>query len=222
MNLNVTRRSIAATALLALLVSGTLSALAPAKKTARPKKESRFKPKDYAKVKAILKTSQGDVALRFFFDRAPAHVKNFVDLAASGFYDGTVFHRVIPGFVIQGGDPNTKDPGKSGLWGFGGNTDPKGKPITVKAEFNDLPHRRGVISMARTQSDPDSASSQFFIILKDAPSLDRQWTVFAEVSDGIDVVDKLVAESRADTNDLRTGGRPSNYQKINKVELLEP
>jgi peptidyl-prolyl cis-trans isomerase B (cyclophilin B) len=148
-------------------------------------------------------------------------VKNFVDLAASGFYDGTLFHRVIPGFVIQGGDPNTKDVGKTGLWGLGGNTDPKGKPITVKAEFNDLPHRRGVVSMARAQSDPDSASSQFFIVLKDTPSLDRQWTAFAEVSSGLDVVDKLVSESRADTNDVRTGGRPTNYQKINKIELVE-
>ncbi|MEO6323123.1 MAG: peptidylprolyl isomerase, partial [Thermoanaerobaculia bacterium] len=122
MKLNVTRRALAATALLALLVPGAALALSPAAKVARQKKETRFKVKDYAKVKAILKTSQGDVTLRFLFDRAPAHVKNFVDLAASGFYDGTLFHRVIPGFVIQGGDPNTKDPGKSGLWGFGGAT----------------------------------------------------------------------------------------------------
>ncbi|MEO6324463.1 MAG: peptidylprolyl isomerase, partial [Thermoanaerobaculia bacterium] len=103
----------------------------------------------------------------------------------------------------------------------GGATDPKGKPLNVKHEFNDLPHRRGVVSMARMQTDPDSASSQFFIVLKDAPSLDRQWTVFAEVADGMEAIDRLVAESHADTNDLRTGGRPASYQKINKIELTE-
>ncbi len=207
-----------------LALAGALAvpadAAAPQKKAATKKKEKKVssKPRDYAKTLAVLKTSQGDVTIRFFFDKAPGHVKNFVDLAASGFYDGTLFHRVIPDFMVQGGDPNTKDPGKSALYGMGGNTDKAGKPLNVKAEFNEISHKRGILSMARA-SDPDSGSSQFFIVVKDSPFLDRQYTVFGEVVKGMDVVDRIVTESNADTTDPRSGGKPRAYQKILKVEL---
>lgn len=207
---------------LALAGAAVPAAAATARKTPANKKEKKVssKPRDYAKTLAVLKTSQGDVTIRFFYDKAPGHVKNFVDLAAAGFYDGTLFHRVIPDFMVQGGDPFTKDPSKSALYGTGGNTDKAGKPLNVKAEFNDVTHRRGVLSMARA-SDPDSASSQFFVVVKDSPFLDRQYTVFGEVVKGMEVVDRIVTESNSDTSDPRSGGKPRSYQKILKIELTE-
>jgi peptidyl-prolyl cis-trans isomerase B (cyclophilin B) len=116
-------------------------------------------------------------------------VKNFLDLAKNGIYDNTVFHRVIPGFMIQGGDPTSKDPSKRRAYGTGG------PGYTIKAEFNSKPHKRGTLSMARSQS-PDSAGSQFFICVKDSSFLDRQYTVFGEVESGIEVVDKIVSQPR--------------------------
>ena len=207
---------------LALAGAAVPAAAATAQKAPAKKKEKKVssKPRDYAKTLAVLKTSQGDVTIRFFYDKAPGHVKNFVDLAASGFYDGTLFHRVIPDFMVQGGDPYTKDPSKSALYGTGGNQDKAGKPLNIKAEFNDVTHKRGVLSMARA-SDPDSASSQFFIVVKDSPFLDRQYTVFGEVVKGMEVVDKIVTESNSDTSDPRSGGKPRAYQKIIRVELVE-
>jgi peptidyl-prolyl cis-trans isomerase B (cyclophilin B) len=199
-----------------------VEAAAQQKKAVPTKKEKQVssKPRDYGKTLAVLKTSQGDVTIRFLLDKAPGHVKNFVDLAAARFYDGTLFHRVIPDFMIQGGDPLTKDPSQAEVCGTGGNTDRFGKPLNVKAEFNDVSHRRGVVSMARA-SDPDSASSQFFIVVKDSPFLDRQYTVFGEVVKGMDVVDRIVSESNSDTADPRSGGRPRAYQRILKVELVQ-
>jgi peptidyl-prolyl cis-trans isomerase B (cyclophilin B) len=205
---------------LALALAVAASAAPPAKKPAAKKKEAKTaKPRDYAKTNAVLHTSQGDVTIAFFHDKAPNHVKNFIDLSASGFYDGTLFHRVIPGFMIQGGDPLTKDPGKARFYGTGENTDKSGAPVRLKAEFNEVSHKRGIVSMARA-SDPDSASSQFFIVVKDSPFLDRQYTAFGEVVSGMDVVDKLVAESSPDTSDPRTGGLPRTFQKIVRVELV--
>jgi peptidyl-prolyl cis-trans isomerase B (cyclophilin B) len=134
----------------------------------------------------------GDIVLKFFPDVAPGHVKNFTDLAKKGFYNGTTFHRVIPGFMIQGGDPNSKNPDRS-MHGMGG---PGHK---VKAEFNSKPHKRGIVSMARS-NDPDSAGSQFFICVADANFLDWQYTVFGEVVSGMDVADKVVGMKR-DGND---------------------
>jgi cyclophilin family peptidyl-prolyl cis-trans isomerase len=136
--------------------------------------------------------SLGDIVLKFFPDVAPGHVKNFTDLAKKGFYNGTTFHRVIPGFMIQGGDPNSKNPDRS-MHGMGG---PGHK---VKAEFNSKPHKRGIVSMARS-NDPDSAGSQFFICVADANFLDWQYTVFGEVVSGMDVADKVVGMKR-DGND---------------------
>ena len=134
----------------------------------------------------------GEIVLRFFPDVAPGHVKNFVTLSKQGFYNGTTFHRVIPGFMIQGGDPNSKSPDRSSH-GMGG---PGHK---VKAEFNSKPHKRGIVSMARS-NDPDSAGSQFFICVADANFLDWQYTVFGEVVSGMEVADKVVTMKR-DGND---------------------
>lgn len=133
---------------------------------------------------AVIETTLGSIELEFLDDVAPGHVKNFKDLANKGFYDGTTFHRVIPGFMIQGGDPNSKSEDRS-MHGMGG------PGYTIKAEFNSTPHDRGVLSMARSQ-DPNSAGSQFFIVVKDSPFLDNQYTVFGKVIKGMDTVDKIV------------------------------
>ncbi len=130
----------------------------------------------------------GDIVLRFFSDVAPGHVRNFVKLSKEGFYNGTTFHRVIPGFMIQGGDPNSKNPDRT-THGMGG------PGYKVKAEFNSKPHRRGAVSMARA-NDPDSAGSQFFICVAEANFLDWQYTVFGEVVSGMEVADKIVAMKR--------------------------
>ncbi|MER3421871.1 MAG: peptidylprolyl isomerase [Nitrospiraceae bacterium] len=139
--------------------------------------------------RAIIKTKFGEMEIKFFPDAAPKHVENFIKLAKSGFYNGTIFHRIIPGFMIQGGDPNTKDPNKKDLYGQGG------PGYSVKAEFNEIPHKRGIVSMARAQ-DPDSAGSQFFIVVEDSRFLDRKYTVFGEVVKGIGVADKIVNQPR--------------------------
>jgi len=135
---------------------------------------------------AILSTRHGDITIEFLPEVAPNHVNNFLELARSGFYDGTKFHRVIPGFMIQGGDPNSKQDDRR-LHGTGGS----GK--NVKAEFNATKHVRGIVSAARS-SNPDSASSQFFIMVSDSPHLDGQYSAFGKVVSGIEVADKIVAE----------------------------
>ncbi len=137
---------------------------------------------------AVIDTKYGQIELVFYPDIAPRHVENFLSLARAGFYDGTIFHRVIPGFMIQGGDPNTKGADTS-RYGTGG------PGHTVKAEFSDRPHKRGILSMARS-SDPDSAGSQFFIVVKDSTFLDGQYTVFGEVINGMEVADEIVSLER--------------------------
>ena len=146
--------------------------------------------------KAMIKTKFGDMDIVFFPEKAPKHVENFIALAKSGFYNGTIFHRVMPGFMIQGGDPNTKDLNKPETYGQGGPSQ------RLKAEFNDIPHRRGILSMART-NDPNSAGSQFFIVVEDSNFLDGQYTVFGEVVKGMEVVDKIVSLPR-NSRDLPT------------------
>lgn len=143
---------------------------------------------DEATPNAVIETNMGSIEIRFFPDIAPKHVENFLTLAKSGFYDGTIFHRVIPGFMIQGGDPNTKGTDKS-KYGQGG------PDHSVKAEFSDRAHSRGILSMARSQN-PDSAGSQFFIVVQDSNFLDGQYTVFGEVVSGMDVVDKIVSQKK--------------------------
>jgi peptidyl-prolyl cis-trans isomerase B (cyclophilin B) len=155
---------------------------------------------------AIIKTSEGDIVMGFWPDVAPNTVANFKKLAKSGFYDGTLFHRIMKGFMIQGGDPLTKDPAKEADWGTGGSG------TNIKAEFNDKHHGRGVISMARSQ-DPDSASSQFFICLADADSLDHNYTAFGKLIKGDDVLGKI-----GDTPVVASAtGEPSKPTKAVKI-----
>ena len=182
---------------------------------AQPSRERGRKwPRDYANTIATLQTDMGDIQIKFFYDKAPKHVENFVDLAAKGFYDGTLFHRVIPGFMIQGGDPNTKKPeDPSHPYGTGGNV-VDGKEVRIKAEFNDTPHKRGIVSMARS-SDPNSASSQFFIVVKDSTFLDGQYSAFGEVISGMEAADKIAAAPRG-AND-----RPNQPIHIKKVLLSQ-
>ena len=133
---------------------------------------------------AVIETSLGNIEFEFLEDLAPGHIKNFKDLANSDFYNGTTFHRIIPGFMAQGGDPNTKSDDRSSH-GTGG------PGHTIKAEFSDEPHARGIVSMARSQ-DPDSAGSQFFVVLKDSGFLDGQYTAFGKVLSGMTVADQIV------------------------------
>ncbi len=141
---------------------------------------------------AVIETDKGSIVLEFFPDAAPLHVANFKKLARAEFYDGTTFHRVLPGFVIQGGDPNSKDdnPNNDGMGGPG---------YGVKAEFNDKPHVHGTLSMARS-GDPNSAGSQFFICLGRAAQLDEKYTAFGQVIKGLDVVDKIGSIRRDPSN----------------------
>src|SRR4030066_2413448 len=158
----------------------------------RYKQFSSEEVKKMSEQQAIIRTTLGDITLKFFPEVAPNHVNNFIELAKKGFYNGTIFHRVVPKFVIQGGDPNSKNPDRS-KHGMGG------PGYQVKAEFNKKPHRRGTLSMARSPH-PDSAGSQFFICVADSSFLDGQYTAFGEVVKGIEVVDKIVSQPR-DGND---------------------
>ena len=151
---------------------------------------------------AVISTKFGDMVVEFFPDVAPKHVENFQILAEEGYYNGTTFHRVIPGFMVQGGDPNSRDldrmndgtGGRAGkFFGIGRENDPES--WTVPAEFNDTPHQRGTLSMARSQNI-DSGSSQFFICHDNAPFLDGQYTVFGQLISGIEVVDEIVNSER--------------------------
>lgn len=157
----------------------------------KPEAKPGYYPPSDTGPKAIIKTKFGDMHVKFYPDLAPKHVENFMKLAQSGFYNGTIFHRVIPGFMIQGGDPNTKDSLKKETYGQGGPKDEKGNPILLKAEFSDTPHKRGIVSMARADQ-PDTAGSQFFIVVENSPFLDRKYTVFGEVIKGLGVADKIV------------------------------
>ena len=152
---------------------------------------------------AVLKTSLGEMTIAFWPDVAPKTVENFKALARKGFYDGTAFHRIIKGFMIQGGCPNTKAD-RNGVPGTGG------PGYQIKAEFNAKPHVRGVVSMARS-SNPDSAGSQFFICHGDARFLDRQYTAFGELVAGEDVLEKIA--------NVATGGGGENSTPLQRVAL---
>ncbi len=151
-------------------------------------------------------TEFGDIIVELYSDVAPKTVENFKKLAKSGFYDGLIFHRIVPGFVIQGGDPYTKDTSNKGKWGTGG------PGWNVKAEFNKNTHSRGVLSMARSQ-DPNSAGSQFFIVLKDSKFLDGKYTVFGKVTSGMDTVDKIAA-LRTDSTDVPVDVQQAKILKV--------
>ena len=158
----------------------------------------------------VIKTNFGSIKFGLLPELAPETVRNFVTLAKNGIYDGTLFHRVIPGFMIQGGDPNTKDPNKKSQWGMGG------PGHSIKAEFSSRSHLEGIVSMARA-TDPDSAGSQFFIVTSDnnTESLDRQYTVFGKVTEGMDVAHKIENLPR-DGNDC-----PEQEAKMLEVVISE-
>src|ERR1043166_4890023 len=175
----------------------------PKKEQAAPKEENKTVNNNEV---AVIKTSEGQMVVEFWPDVAPKTVENFKTLAKKGFYDGTCFHRVIKDFMIQGGDPNTKDAAKEGSWGTG---DPGYK---VKAEFNDRPHVRGVISAARS-SDPNSAGCQFFIVHGDARFLDRQYTAFGKLIAGDDVLERIANVPTS------SGGGGEKSTPIDRIEV---
>ena len=159
--------------------------------------------KSYDNVRAVMETSEGSMAFEFFPDKAPGHVKNFVDLAEKGFYDGTSFHRVISGFMIQGGCPDGNGMGGPGY--------------KIKAEFNDTHHEKGVLSMARAQ-DPNSAGSQFFVCHGDAGFLDGQYTAFGRLVEGEDTLDKIAgAAVKAGPGGERS--KPVEPVRVTKVTI---
>lgn len=179
------------------------------KEETKPAAKSEEKKDEAKAVKevAVIKTSEGEMVLEFYPDVAPNHVENFKKLAKKGFYDGQCFHRVIKGFMIQGGDPNTKDDSKQAQWGQGG------PGYTINAEFNSKPHKRGTLSMARTP-DPNSAGSQFFIC-HGAPSfLDGQYTVFGQLIKGDDVLERIA------TTPTEGPDRPIKRMNIESIKIV--
>ncbi len=171
-----------------LVVFLVLFVAVPAYAEVKNRKFAKEEIKKMAETKAVIETKFGNIEIKFFPETAPNHVNSFIELTKKEFYDGTTFHRVIPGFMIQGGDPNSKDHDKS--------RHGTGSPgYTVKAEFSSKPHKRGILSMARS-ANPDSAGSQFFICVGDSLFLDNKYTVFGEVVSGMEVVDKIVDQPR--------------------------
>ena len=161
---------------------------------------------------AVIKTSEGDMVIQFWTDAAPNTVENFKKLAHQGFYDGTTFHRIVKGFMIQGGDPNSKDPAKENSYGQGG------PGYNIKAEFNNHSHDLGVISMARSQ-DPDSAGSQFFICLGPVHRLDHQYTTFGKLINGQDVLEKI-GEIEVTRNSMGEPSKPTKRVVIESIKIV--
>ena len=161
---------------------------------------------------AVIKTSEGDMVVQFWTDAAPKTIENFKKLAKQGFYNGTIFHRIRKGFMIQGGDPNSKDPSKEEKYGDGG------PGYKIKAEFNDHSHERGVISMAR-EPDPDSAGSQFFICLAPVTRLDHQYTTFGKLIKGEDVLDKI-GDTPVTRNTMGEMSKPTKRVTIEKIDIV--
>src|SRR3989441_7989073 len=160
---------------------------------------------------AVIKTSEGEMVVQFWTDAAPNTIENFKKLARSGFYDGTIFHRIVKDFMIQGGDPNSKDPAKESRYGEGG------PGYKIKAEFNDHSHARGVISMARNP-DPDSAGSQFFICLASVPRLDHQYTTFGKLIKGDDVLGKI-GDTAVTANSQGEKSKPTKRVVIESIKI---
>jgi peptidyl-prolyl cis-trans isomerase B (cyclophilin B) len=193
-------------ALICCLIASILAAAA----VAEEKKETS--PMPTSNEVAVIKTSEGEMVVQFWTDAAPNTIENFKKLARQGFYDGTIFHRIIKGFMIQGGDPNSKDPAKENSYGQGG------PDYKIKAEFNDHPHDSGVISMARS-ADPDSAGSQFFICLAPIHRLDHQYTTFGKLIKGDDVLEKI-GNTPVERNSQGETSKPTKRVVINKIDIV--
>jgi len=161
---------------------------------------------------AVIKTNEGEMVVQFWTDAAPNTIENFKKLARQGLYDGTIFHRIVKGFMIQGGDPNSKDPAKEDSYGQGG------PGYKVKAEFNNHSHDRGVISMARGP-DPDSAGSQFFICLAPVRRLDGQYTTFGKLIKGDDVLEKI-GNTPVERNAQGEMSKPTKRVIIESVKIV--
>jgi peptidyl-prolyl cis-trans isomerase B (cyclophilin B) len=161
---------------------------------------------------AVIKTNEGEMVVQFWTDAAPNTIENFKKLAREGFYDGTIFHRIVKAFMIQGGDPNSKDPAKENSYGEGGPS------YKIKAEFNDHSHQRGVISMARS-SDPDSAGSQFFICVAPVPRLDHQYTTFGKLIKGDDVLEKI-GDTPVTRNSSGENSKPTKRVVIESIKIV--
>jgi peptidyl-prolyl cis-trans isomerase B (cyclophilin B) len=161
---------------------------------------------------AVIKSSEGEMVVQFWTDAAPNTIENFKKLARQGFYDGTIFHRIVKDFMIQGGDPNSKDPAKENSYGQGG------PGYKINAEFNDHPHDRGVISMARA-ADPDSAGSQFFICLAPVHRLDHQYTTFGKLIKGDDVLEKI-GNIAVERNAQGEPSKPTKRVAIESVKIV--
>ena len=179
---------------------------------AAEEKKQKEAPMNSSNEVAVIKTSEGDMVLQFWTDAAPNTIENFKKLARQGFYDGTIFHRIIKEFMIQGGDPNSKDPAKEDSYGGGG------PDHNIKAEFNDHPHERGVISMARGP-DPDSAGSQFFICLAPVHRLDHQYTTFGKLIKGDDVLEKI-GDTPVTKNSRGEQSKPTKRVVIESVKIV--
>ena len=175
------------------------------------KKEEKT-PMNSSNEVAVIKTSEGDMVVQFWTDAAPNTIENFKKLARQGFYDGTMFHRIVKEFMIQGGDPNSKDPAKENSYGQGG------PGYNIKAEFNDHSHDRGVISMARS-SDPDSAGSQFFICLAPVHRLDHQYTTFGKLIKGEDVLEKI-GNTPVERNVQGEPSKPTKRVVIESIKIV--
>jgi peptidyl-prolyl cis-trans isomerase B (cyclophilin B) len=179
---------------------------------AADEKKEEKSPMNSSNEVAVIKTSEGEMVVQFWTDAAPNTVENFKKLARQSFYDGTVFHRIVKGFMIQGGDPNSKDPAKENSYGEGG------PGYNIKAEFNDHSHDRGVISMARGP-DPDSAGSQFFICLAPVRRLDHQYTTFGKLIKGQDVLEKI-GDTPVTKNSIGEPSKPTKRVVIESIKIV--
>jgi peptidyl-prolyl cis-trans isomerase B (cyclophilin B) len=188
----------------------TIALVASAISAAEEKKETT--PMNLSNEVAVIKTSEGEMVVQFWTDAAPNTIDNFKKLARQGFYDGTIFHRIVKGFMIQGGDPNSKDPAKENSYGEGG------PGYNIKAEFNDHSHDRGVISMARGP-DPDSAGSQFFICLAPVHRLDHQYTTFGKLIKGDDVLEKI-GDTPVTRNSMGEVSKPAKRVVIESIKIV--
>jgi peptidyl-prolyl cis-trans isomerase B (cyclophilin B) len=179
---------------------------------AADEKKEEKSPMNSSNEVAVIKTSEGDMVVQFWTDAAPNTVENFKKLARQGFYDGTIFHRIVKEFMIQGGDPNSKDPAKENSYGQGG------PGYNIKAEFNDHSHDRGVVSMARGP-DPDSAGSQFFICLAPVHRLDHQYTTFGKLIKGQNVLEKI-GDIPVTKNSMGEPSKPTKRVVIESIKIL--